>query len=282
MSRRAEPPTPLPAARAAAGPLLTRRSVVVGGSLLGLAAALGVDLSACGSSSSGVKSVLDAHQHQVVVEATARLVPGPTDDPAEAGHPGAREANAAGYITDLLGALSVAPPRVWAGGPFSNRAGSATDDMAHFLDLSKPDLLHWQVNVAALVGNYRDGTAALDRLAGGNFATASSTAQDAALTKNPPVPNLPQGMSGFTDLLFEHTVEAMYGAPEYGGNANLVGWKEIRFPGDSQPRGYTPAEVTNSDGPDVYTPTPRVRQVLNLLAATAPGAPSQPVIGPRS
>ncbi len=47
----------------------------------------------------------------------------------------------------------------------------------------------------------------------------------------------------FTNLLFGHTIEAMYSNPEYGGNANLVGWKDIKFPGDVQPRGYTPAEV---------------------------------------
>ena len=35
----------------------------------------------------------------------------------------------------------------------------------------------------------------------------------------------------------------MYAVPEYGGNANLVGWSDIKFPGDSQPRGYTNAEV---------------------------------------
>ena len=31
--------------------------------------------------------------------------------------------------------------------------------------------------------------------------------------------------------------------PEYGGNANLVGWQDIKLPGDNQPRGYTDAEV---------------------------------------
>ncbi len=270
------------AGRLAPQAVLTRRTVVVAGGLAGLAAALGIDASACGSSSSTIKTVLDKHQQQVVVDATARLVPGPEDDPAEAGHPGAREANAAGYIADLLGALSVGPPRVWAGGPFSNRAGSPTDDMAHFLDLGPADRLIWQRQIASLVANYRDGIAALDHLAGGDFTTAAAASQDNALAKNPAVANLPSGMTGFTDLLFEHTVEACYGAPEYGGNANLSGWHDIRFPGDSQPRGYTAAEVTNSDGPDPYVPSPTASKVLAVLAATAPGAPSGVVIGPRS
>jgi hypothetical protein len=36
----------------------------------------------------------------------------------------------------------------------------------------------------------------------------------------------------------------MYGAPEYGGNQGLVGWHNIDFAGDVQPRGYTDAEVS--------------------------------------
>ena len=40
----------------------------------------------------------------MVEAATARIAPGPDDDPAEAGHPGAREAGVTGYIDMLLGA----------------------------------------------------------------------------------------------------------------------------------------------------------------------------------
>ena len=36
----------------------------------------------------------------------------------------------------------------------------------------------------------------------------------------------------------------MYGAPEYGGNRDLVGWRSIGFEGDVQPRGYTDDEVS--------------------------------------
>ena len=45
-----------------------------------------------------------AHQAAVVEAATARIAPGPRDDPAEAGHPGAREAGVTGYIDALLAA----------------------------------------------------------------------------------------------------------------------------------------------------------------------------------
>ena len=39
----------------------------------------------------------------------------------------------------------------------------------------------------------------------------------------------------------------MYSNPEYGGNANLVGWRDIKFPGDTQPRGYTDAQVEQAE-----------------------------------
>jgi gluconate 2-dehydrogenase gamma chain len=74
-------------------------------------------------------------------------------------------------------------------------------------------------------------------------------------------------MSAFTSLLFEHTIEGMYANPEYGGNRGLAGWKDIGFPGDIQPRGYSAQEVERSDGPDPVPGTPIVADVLKLLGA---------------
>jgi hypothetical protein len=48
----------------------------------------------------------------------------------------------------------------------------------------------------------------------------------------------------FCELLWEHCCEGMYGAPEYGGNRESVGWTYIDYEGDVQPRGYTDAEVS--------------------------------------
>src|SRR5437868_11190754 len=72
----------------------------------------------------------DDHQGAVVVAATARLVPGPDDDPTEVGHPGAREANVVRFIDSMLGAFSFPTPLVHAGGPWSDRNGGTTDYMA--------------------------------------------------------------------------------------------------------------------------------------------------------
>jgi hypothetical protein len=77
---------------------------------------------------------------------------------------------------------------------------------------------------------------------------------------------LAQDPAGFMTLLFSHAIEGMYSAPEYGGNSHLVGWHEISWVGDRQPLGFTDAEVTLSDGPDVYVPHGIGKQLVDLLS----------------
>jgi gluconate 2-dehydrogenase gamma chain len=65
---------------------------------------------------------------------------------------------------------------------------------------------------------YRDGIAML-----GAFDTLSPTAQDAKLRDV-------EG-SYFFRLLRQHTIEGMFSDPMHGGNADLIGWQLIGFPG---------------------------------------------------
>ena len=241
-----------------------RRRAIIGTIPVAVASAAVLGAVGCTSSSDSAGprtfQFFTSHQAAVVEAATARIAPGPADDPAEAGHPGAREADVTGYIDSMLGALgaldSAAPP-VFAGGPWSNRHTSGPDLMARFMPLDPVARIAWRKRLAAWQDQYRNGIATLDKLAGGDFTKASATAQDKILAGS--------GASSFTSLLFEHTIEGLYAAPEYGGNQSLVGWKEIGFPGDIQPRGYTPEEVTRSDGHDPVDNTGVVADVLKLL-----------------
>jgi gluconate 2-dehydrogenase gamma chain len=194
-----------------------------------------------------------AHQADVVREATARLIPGPTDDPAEAGHPGAREANVVRYIDTLLAAFTFGPPKIYAGGPFSVRAGGRRNDMARFVAPRGIRARAWRKRVAGLRRAYRSGVSMLDSQAGGDFAGLPGEAQDLILASS--------DAAAFRDILFTHAIEGMYAVPEYGGNAGLVGWRDISFPGDTQPRGFTPAQVAESDGPDPVVPDALVEAV---------------------
>jgi gluconate 2-dehydrogenase gamma chain len=198
-----------------------------------------------------------SHQAAVVQAATARIAPGPHDDPAEAGHPGAREADVTGYIDTMLGALGDNPPMIFAGGPWSNRHTSGPDLMDRFVPLDPVARIAWGKRLAGWRQQYAEGIAALDKQAGGDFAKAAPGTQDKILARS----------TAFTALLFEHTIEGLYAAPEYGGNRGLAGWQDIGFPGDSQPRGYTADEVARSDGHDPLTSTGIVADVLKLLGA---------------
>jgi hypothetical protein len=208
------------------------------------------------------------HQAAVVEDATARIAPGPGDDPAEAGHPGAREAGVTGYIDAMLAALAAleagdghgAPvPAIFAGGPWSNRHAPGPDRMAAFIAPDPVSRIAWRKRLAGWQRQYASGIADLDRLAGGDFTKAAPAEQDKILAR-------PE-VSAFLSLLFEHTVEGMYANPEYGGNRGLSGWQDIGYPGDSQPLGYAGTAVERSDGHDPVGDAGVVADVLKLLGA---------------
>src|SRR5438067_11273448 len=194
---------------------------------------------------------LTAHELDTLRAVTARLVPGPPDDP----DPGALEAKAAEAIDLLLGAFEVSPPMIHAGGPFSNRAGATHDDFADFVPLDAHAALGWRIRlegsrgmperefagpVRGLQEIYRSGLAHLDERSqqafGVDVRDAPGPAQDLLLSDQTDA-----DLQTFVGAALANTLEAMYGPPEYGGNRSLVGWGYTRWPGDLQPRGSTDA-----------------------------------------
>jgi gluconate 2-dehydrogenase subunit 3-like protein len=244
-------------------PPVSRRAVLGGLSLLPLAAALRGALPAA-SADPGYR-FLTPHQAAVLDAATRRLVPGPQDCPLEVGSPGAHEANVVNFLDRMLSVFDVTPADVHAGGPWSNRAGGSQDFMATFVPLNRAQTYAWQRRLTQLRDQYTSGIALLDQLAGGDFTAVNPAKQDSILVYG-------QALT-FTNLLFGHTIEAMYSNPEYGGNANLVGWKDIKYPGDSQPRGYSPSEVEAAqwDVVVVTNTVDRLRQNWGQLVARLGG-----------
>ena len=181
---------------------------------------------------------LTTDEHRTLDAACNRLIP-PLDE-----HPGASALGAADYIDILLGAFTFDPPRIWAGGPYSGRAGGDAQ-FEQFFPLSRVEAVAWRTRIEGSQGiperefngpvigwqqQYRDGLAAL----GSDFADQDGDEQDARLAADP----------AFQHLLYKHACEGCYGAPEYGGNRDLAGWQAIQFAGDVQPRGYTDVEVS--------------------------------------
>ncbi len=159
---------------------------------------------------------------------------------------GAAAAGVADYVDLVLGAFASDPPRIWAGGPYSGRHGGDAG-FEEFLPLSRVEELAWRTRLEGSRGIperewngpvrgwqevYREGIAQL----GEDFLELTDDEQGAALER---VPEL-------RGLLFEHACEACYGAPEYGGNRSLTGWRAIRYAGDVQPRGWSDDEVTGA------------------------------------
>lgn len=221
---------------------------------------------------------LTAHELDTLRAVTARLLPGPPEDP----DPGAIEAGSAEAIDMLLAAFSFHPPLIHAGGPFSNRAGAHRDDMAKFVPLDPLAELGWRIrlegsqgrperafagDVVGLQQQYRDGLARLE-----GFAAAPSDQQDMIL-RAPDVVD-------FASLVLSDALDVMYGPPEYGGNRGLVGWTATGWPGDVQPRGYTPGEVSRLDPPSSSPPLDAasaraalVRYVIGITLVEPPGSP---------
>jgi hypothetical protein len=225
---------------------------------------------------------LSAGELELLSALTDRLIPGPPEDPT----PGALDAGVPHAIDLLLGAFELTPPLIHAGGPFSDRAGSRHDDFADFVPLDRQAELGWRIRlegsrgirerefagpVIGLQEIYRDGLARLDQRSrqayGVGFAQASNAQRDALLkdTGDAVVARL-------VGAAVANSLEAMYGPPEYGGNRDLIGWTSTGWAGDTQPRGFTDAQVTKPDAGG--SPAPRavleVRGLPDLSGRPAP------------
>lgn len=186
-----------------------------------------------------------------------RVVPGLPEDTV----PGAVAAGCHEAIDALLGAFGSTPPRIYAGGPFSDRGGRRRNDFERFLPLDRYESLAWRLRIEGSRGRralerngrvkgyqrtYRDGLRALEASVPGGFSALPGPARDLVLQSSDDT--LVREM---LDLAVPHTLELLYGPPEYGGNRDLVGWETTSYEGDTQPRGYTRDEVLRpeSSGP---------------------------------
>lgn len=225
----------------------------------------------------GAPRFLTANEMATLRALVDRFVPGPPEDP----DPGALDAGCADAIDALLAAFQTDPPQIYAGAPFSDRGGAARNDFQNFLPLDDYEQTAWRLRIEGSRGQphlefngpvrgfqeiYRDGLAALDGAAGPlGFAALPGPARDLVLaTANDPA------VTALVDVAFPHTLEFMYGAPEYGGNRDLVGWDFTNFDGDVQPRGYTREQVENPDQPGLADLLRQLPVALPQLLAVAP------------
>jgi hypothetical protein len=203
---------------------------------------------------------LDDRELETLRAVVDRVVPGPPEDAT----PGAVQARCAEAIDALLAAFLVSPPRIYAGAPFSDRGGARRNDFEDFLALDRYERTAWRRRITRPGTGYQDvyraGLAAVDAAAGpAGFAALPGPARDVVLRGSSDA-----AVTALVDVVVPHTLELMYGAPEYGGNHDLVGWEITSFEGDVQPRGWTREQVESPE----LDPT----SALPLPAGAAPAA----------
>lgn len=225
----------------------------------------------------GAGAFLSAERLRALRALCAHWIPGPPDDP----DPGAAEAGVADYIDLLLGAFELPQPRIFAGGPFSNRDGGGPDYFSRWLPLDALEERVWRTRIEGSRGLaerewngpvrgwqdiYAAGLDALDasaqRWLRRPFAELGTIGRSAVLGWLPGGPD-----AEFCELAFRQTLEGMYGAPEYGGNRGRVGWAYTHWPGDHQPHTYSEAQVAEPDADQaaaVARARTRAREVLGL------------------
>jgi len=230
-----------------------------------------------GAQPDGAGVFLSAERMRALRALCAHWIPGPPDDP----DPGAAEAGVAEYIDLLLGAFELPRPRIFAGGPFSNRDGGGPDYFSQWLPLDALEERVWRTRIEGSRGlserewngpvrgwqdTYAAGLDALDasarRWLRRPFAELGYTGRSAVLGWLPGGPD-----DVFLELAFRQTLEGMYGAPEYGGNRGRVGWAYTHWPGDHQPHAYSRGQIAQPDADQaeaVARARARAREVLDL------------------
>ncbi|MGN6657759.1 MAG: gluconate 2-dehydrogenase subunit 3 family protein [Achromobacter mucicolens] len=144
----------------------------------------------------------------------ARLIP--ADDLG----PGAKEAGVTLFLDGQLAGAWGAGSQLYRQGPFE----PGTPEQGYQLSFTPAEM-------------FRRGLAALDAAArkadGKPFAELDAVRQDAWLRDmqegKPDFSPLPSGV--FFQALLEGTIEGFFSDPLYGGNADMVGWKLVGFPG---------------------------------------------------
>ena len=244
-----------------------------------------------------------------------RIIP-PDDPPGP--DPGARDLGAPAYIEGLLTAFAGRVPRIFAGGPFSDRnpfpnqrTGTPShrrprNDFRRFIPLTRVQEIRWRAEIFgsdavpganfndAALGRltglqevYRKGLARVDQIAvamaGGAFASLPTMEQDRVL-----------GLLGargafepdprrppFINVVIQHTLEGCFAAPEYGGNRRGLGWRMLGLEGDDQPLGYSlfsKAKDGYNERPDHPMSTPNPDEVVGGTVTPRPLGPEAAAI----
>lgn len=178
---------------------------------------------------------------------------------------GAVQSGAVEYIDRYLAAFNLPVPDIFRGGPFSGRepypdaiTGAASDSfpennfrqvlpMSRMLELAFRKAFFGSEAIANGTINtpyvenwpgmhvlYEQALQLLDEAV-----QAAGAASFTELDEEQQLQAFDTTDPRFRTLFMEHLAEGMFSAPEYGGNRDLVVWRDYYYDGDSQPLGHT-------------------------------------------
>jgi hypothetical protein len=224
-----------------------------------------------GSGATRVAHFFTADERTTIEQLAAAIVP--EDDTVGALGTGAVE-----YVDRFLAAFDAQVPTIYRSGPFSGRTpypdpatGDASGDFPAdaFLEILPPTRMQELSFRIELLGSssvpngdindpivpstpglralYRDAVPALNA-----FAQGRGAADFASLDDDGKLAAFAAADVRFRDAFLQNLAEGMFGAPEYGGNQDISGWRDFFYDGDSQPLGHTlyDASGTPRDRPD--------------------------------
>jgi hypothetical protein len=266
---------------------ITRRDLIrlVGGAVAAYAAR------GCSSSPPRGDAIFSADQLAMLRGFADVVIP--EDD-----EPGGAKLGVVEYIEGLITAFdAMTAPRIFAGGPFSDRNPGPdgtlpANDFTSFIELDRVKDAAWRLTVLGSPGlpNGAPNEAILGPVVG--IADQLKTGLDSAiaLARGDIAELSPddfQRLFNATDpefqaLVIELTIEGAFCAPEYGGNLALAGWNLCHFEGDSLPRGYSqfdgsqylerpeaPLSTANPSDPEPLTDD--LRDTLKLIVTVLGG-----------
>ncbi len=174
--------------------------------------------------------------------------------------PGGAALGAVAYLDGLLSAFDSDPPRLYPRGPFSGRypfpaadGGPSTrfpeNGFRTFMPLNRVQALGWRLRLwgsaATPGGGPNDGVLGpvvglRDRIRDG-LHQLMQAAPSPLETLDPEVLNtlFRTAPQDFRNALVDLMLEGVLGAPEYGGNRDLGGWRLVHFEGDTLPLGFS-------------------------------------------
>src|SRR5918998_988590 len=125
---------------------ITRREVLRDGTVLAVAVLAAGPLGEIAVASRGQRTYLDEAELKALRGLVDVFVPADLD-------PGALAAECAEAIDALLGAFETDPPRIYAGAPFSDRAGSPVNHFKRFLPLDPYETKAWRLRIEGSTGD---------------------------------------------------------------------------------------------------------------------------------